>query len=497
MKIIKPLVLAIVIILNIFTPVLADRAITLEVNGEAVKTDTAPIIENGRTLIPARAVFEDLGATVSWEPATKCVTIKYDTTVIMLFAEKTISVVNTDIKNLDVPAKIVNGRTLIPVRFVATELNMQVSWDDITSTVSIVGKDITPLPEPEPEPTPEPEPEPDIPQLENEHLLSEISVRDTSTQTTITLSGVSSIPPSVLKLENPARIVFDFKNCSLMGNASTYKSENPNISSIRSGQFSENTTRIVIDLKEFANYTLSKSGKNLVITFKNNTTAGSDISEAGSYVSHLTLKDSAKDKLLFIDPGHGGSEVGTIGKWNGKDIYEKDVNIKLALLVNEMLINNGVNTYMVRTDDEAISVSRRPEIANEMGAHFYMSLHNNAAESSDANGVQICYASSTAEFSDITNREISGIFYNNIASLGLRKAGLLDNPRYIVIYKANMPSIIVESAFMSNQSDLALLMDDEFIIKLAQKICDSAIEVMNKSAKSDIMLPVSETSLET
>ena len=158
-----------------------------------------------------------------------------------------------------------------------------------------------------------------------------------------------------------------------------------------------------------------------------------------------------------------------------------------------MLINNGVNTYMVRTDDQAIAVTRRPEIANEMGAHFYMSIHNNASESSAANGVQICYADSTAEFSDITNREISNVFYNNIASLGLRKAGLLNNPRYIVIYKANMPSIIVENAFMSNPDDLALLMDDDFIIKLAQKICDSAIEVLNKSAESEIIMPLAET----
>lgn len=499
MKFLKPIILALIIILNTFTPVFADRVVTLEVNGKTVQTDTPPIIENGRTLIPARAVFEDLGATVSWEPLTKCVTIRYDDTIIMLFVDKTTTVVNTEFKELDVPAKVVNGRTLIPVRFVATELSMEVNWDDETSTVSIIGKDITPpepepepTPEPEPEPEPTPEPEPEIPPISGGYILSEISVRDTSTQTTITLSGVGGAVPSVIKLENPSRIVFDFKNCTLMGSATTYTSDNENIISVRSGQFSETTTRIVIDLEKFASYKLTKSGQNLVITFDNNTINGEDISDAGSYISHLTLSDDAKDKLLFIDPGHGGSEVGTIGKWEGNDIYEKDINIKLALLVNEMLINNGVNTYMVRTDDEAISVTRRPEIANEMGAHFYMSLHHNASESSDANGVQICYADSTAEFDDITNREIAGIFYNNIASLGLKKAGLLNNPRYIVIYKANMPSIIVESAFMSNQGDLALLMNDEFIISLAQKICDSAIEVLNKSSTSETTLSVSE-----
>ena len=123
----------------------------------------------------------------------------------------------------------------------------------------------------------------------------------------------------------------------------------------------------------------------------------------------------------------------------------------------------------------------------------YMSLHNNAAENNTANGVQICYADTTTRFSGITNRQISNIFYENIASLGLRKAGLLNNPRYIVIYKAKMPSIIVESAFMSNADDLELLMDDDFIERLAQKICDSALEVLNASAKSEIINPAEQT----
>ena len=499
MKFFKPLILAIIIILNICSPALAQRVITLKVNGEIAKTDVAPIIEGGRTLIPARAVFEELGAKVEWESATKCVTIKYSDTVIMLFAEKSLTVVNTEFKELDVPAKIIDGRTMIPVRFVGTELGMSVGWDDKTSTVSVVGKKLEPEPIPEPEPTPEPEPEPEpVPELEtnvNDYYLGEISVRDTSTRTTVALSGVGKLKPSVLNLDSPRRIVFDFENCTLASNASTYKSENPDIRGVRSGQFSEDTTRVVIDLEKDISYTTSVSGKNFIIAFERD--GEKTPVQTGTYVSDIVLTEAAKEKLIFIDPGHGGSEVGTIGKWNGKEIYEKDVNIKIAKLVNEMLVNNGANTYMVRESDEAIAVTRRPEIANEMGAHFYMSLHNNAAENATAKGVQICYADTTTKFSDITNKEISTIFYDNIASLGLRKAGLLNNPRYIVIYRANMPSIIVESAFMSNQDDLALLMDDDFIVKLAQKICDSALEVLNASAESKIIQPKTAETTET
>ena len=144
MKILKPLILAIIIILNITSPALAQRVVTLKVNGEITKTDVAPVIEEGRTLIPARAVFEELGAKIEWEPYTKCATIKYSDKVIMLFADKSLAVVNTDIKELDVPAKIIDGRTMIPVRFVGTELGMKGGGNDSTSTVSVDGKSIKP-----------------------------------------------------------------------------------------------------------------------------------------------------------------------------------------------------------------------------------------------------------------------------------------------------------------------------------------------------------------
>ena len=83
----------------------------------------------------------------------------------------------------------------------------------------------------------------------------------------------------------------------------------------------------------------------------------------------------------------------------------------------------------------------------------------------------------------MTNKELSKVYYDNIAALGLTKAGMVDNPRYIVIYKSEMTSIIIENAFVSNESDLEKLMDDDFKTDLAAAICESTITVLNKSVK--------------
>ena len=482
MKKLTIIFLTLILILNMFVPVMAEKSIILKINGNVCNTDVAPVLDNQRTLIPARAVFEELGATVEWNEVLQCVSIKFRDDIITLYIGHATALVNSYVKELDVPAKIIGGRTMIPLRFVGENFGMDIGWDDATYTVSVNYN-------------------------ENEkkmHSLYSVDVSDSKAKTYIEIGGVGKIKPSVMELTNPSRLVLDFKDCVLTSKETSFSSRNPNIQGIRLGQFEEDVARVVIDLGDFVEYSLINTDYSVGLSLENKTgelvgnepedvieAPDSDSAQSGNtgYISPVKLSEAAKDKLLFIDPGHGGAEVGAIGKLNNKEIYEKTINIKLAKMVNEMLVNNGVKTHMLRNGDETIAVSKRPEIANEMGAHFYMSLHNNASEAKSVHGVQICYSDATAEFSGISNLGIAEIFYNNIASLGLRRAGLINNSKYIVIYKANMPSIIVESAFMSNTSDLSLLTNDEFLEKLAQKICDSAIEVMNKSASSKIINP--------
>jgi beta-lactamase superfamily II metal-dependent hydrolase len=115
----------------------AFAAPTVHLDGKQLTFDVPPMIENSRTLVPLRAIFEAMGATVSWDQSTQTATaIKNDTTVVLQIGS-TSPVINGQIKQLDVPAKIVNGRTLAPLRFVGEAFGGSVSWDSNTQTITI------------------------------------------------------------------------------------------------------------------------------------------------------------------------------------------------------------------------------------------------------------------------------------------------------------------------------------------------------------------------
>ena len=113
-------------------------SLTAFVNGESKTLDAAPIIRNSRTMLPVRFVAENLGATVGWDDATKTVSVKSaDTTIEIVIGAATAKVNGAEIA-LDSPAFIENSRTYLPVRVVAENLGATVSWDDATKTATLV-----------------------------------------------------------------------------------------------------------------------------------------------------------------------------------------------------------------------------------------------------------------------------------------------------------------------------------------------------------------------
>ncbi|MGQ9557508.1 MAG: stalk domain-containing protein [Desulfurispora sp.] len=132
----------------------ADQQIpVVKFAGQEMKFDVPPMIENDRTLVPLRAIFEALGAKVDWEEATQTVTATKDDVVIKLTIGSNKASKNGQEVVLDVPAKKVNNRTLVPLRFVSEALGAKVGWDAATFTVSIdppvaAGQPATPAEQP-------------------------------------------------------------------------------------------------------------------------------------------------------------------------------------------------------------------------------------------------------------------------------------------------------------------------------------------------------------
>ena len=117
---------------------MANQPINVTVNHRALVMDTQPVIRDGRTLVPLRAIFEALGASVEWDAGTRTITGKRDNRTIILQIDNPTARVNDRAVPLDVPPTVIGGRTMVPTRFIAESLGARVVWDGPTRTVSVV-----------------------------------------------------------------------------------------------------------------------------------------------------------------------------------------------------------------------------------------------------------------------------------------------------------------------------------------------------------------------
>lgn len=117
--------------------VFADTVINVNLDGKIIVFDEYPIIENGRTLVPLRKIFEELGATVSWDSSSKTAISQKNGTTVRVQIDNTDMYVNNTLKKLDVSAKLINGRTLVPARAIAEAYGCNVAWDEKNAVVTI------------------------------------------------------------------------------------------------------------------------------------------------------------------------------------------------------------------------------------------------------------------------------------------------------------------------------------------------------------------------
>lgn len=141
-------IIALISSLSWQTQASAASPIRIYMNGIKLAADQAPIEKQGRVLLPLRAIFEALDATVDWDAKTSMITAKKGSTTVTLKMGSKSATINNQKVTLDVPAQEVKGRTLVPVRFVSTALGADVEWKASTRSVYINNSDTTPDPEP-------------------------------------------------------------------------------------------------------------------------------------------------------------------------------------------------------------------------------------------------------------------------------------------------------------------------------------------------------------
>jgi len=126
------------------------------IDGQPVAFDVPPVIASGRVLVSLRGVFQRLGASVTWDPSTQTVLAERTDTSVVLRIGDTQARINGQPTLMDIPALLVNGRTMVPLRFVSQALGSPVSWDASSATVQITSQGAVGVPPSQTYPAPPP-----------------------------------------------------------------------------------------------------------------------------------------------------------------------------------------------------------------------------------------------------------------------------------------------------------------------------------------------------
>ena len=182
---------------------------------------------------------------------------------------------------------------------------------------------------------------------------------------TITSNTVLATDPFVLY--NPYRIVFDFYNTSCTADSLTFSGNY-----VEKIQFYEHTdkTRVTLTAEENAGYTYEADGTAFKITVTEPDLTPTPTPGGGTNISK-------NQKLIVLDPGHGGTEPGTLGKIDGEVVVqEKELNLKISNKVLKILRDKGYNVIATRTTDVYVGLTTRADIANSANADLFVSIHN-------------------------------------------------------------------------------------------------------------------------
>jgi len=125
-----------------FSIVNAEDEISVEIAGNKITfEDQTPLIKNGRTLVPMRKIFETLGMTVKWDETTQKITGEKENKKIELFINSNTARIDNTYKTVEVPPQIINGRTMVPIRFISEELGLDVKWNENIKNITIKDRD--------------------------------------------------------------------------------------------------------------------------------------------------------------------------------------------------------------------------------------------------------------------------------------------------------------------------------------------------------------------
>lgn len=238
------------------------NTVQLKIDGQLVSSDVPPVIYNNRTLLPIRVITENMGWAVDWNPKSYEATITNQDKVVIFKVNSAEALVNGQNKKLpdNVPAKIINDRVVVPLRFLTEEMGIDIEWQEATRTVLVNNKKSVVINE-----------------------ITDINVSVFNNKPEIRIKATAQLDFTEIKLVNPHRLVFDFKDTRfnihnksklLSNNTMEINLDNPIANKIRASQFEINpmVSRVVLVLDKLEDHRVyyDSASKEMVITFRDN-----------------------------------------------------------------------------------------------------------------------------------------------------------------------------------------------------------------------------------
>lgn len=182
---------------------------------------------------------------------------------------------------------------------------------------------------------------------------------------------------------------------------------------------------------------------------------------------------AAKDKLVVIDPGHGGSDPGAIYK----SMVEKELNLDIAKRLDALLEKKGVKTFMIREDDSYVALYERAYIANRMNAALFISIHNNSIDDPNYGGTMTLFYPQRG--SSFGGKTFAGYVQQQLLSvLKTTDRNIRERPNLVVLKATAMPAALAEVAFITNSKDRANLQSEAFRQKAAQGLYNAVLKAL-------------------
>lgn len=176
------------------------------------------------------------------------------------------------------------------------------------------------------------------------------------------------------------------------------------------------------------------------------------------YFIDLRKPSDVYDKIIVIDPGHGGKDAGALSK--NKQYYEKNINLGIALALKELLDKENIKVYYTRTTDDTVFLRPRVTLGNAVDCDYYISIHCNSNEVTSPNGTEVLYYDT--KFKGVAAADLAKLFSEELGNtVGLRNRGtILKHMEDIFIMdKAEIPMVLIEMGYLSNSNDLNYLTD--------------------------------------